>query len=351
MPITLEPSDFLAASEMISVVDVRSPAEFAQGHIPGAISIPLFNDAERADVGTQYIQRGREEAILRGLDLILPKAGKLLRTIRRQVPGDRVLIYCWRGGLRSLNMAWLFKKGGYRVSILGGGYREYRRFARSLLGTPARIIIVGGYTGSGKTEAMDHMAAKGEQVIDLERLASHRGSAFGGIGLPEQPSNEQFENDLFDLWRRLDPNKFIWMEDESRMIGKVTLPDPIIRKIQQSPMMILDVPKPVRVRRLVRDYAGIDDRLLEEAVIKIGKRIGMSRVKEALLSIGRKEYSRVAHDMLTYYDKAYSFSIRRRDGQPMFTIPAGRSGPDGIAAKLISLAYTHLNNGTDLPGL
>ena len=351
MPISRSTSDFMTTSESIPVVDVRSPAEFKQGHIPGAINIPLFNDLERIEVGTLYVQSGREHAILRGLDIILPKTKQILQTLRDVTSEKNLCLYCWRGGLRSLNMAWMFETNGYHVTLLEGGYKAYRRFIRSKLDETARVVVLGGFTGSGKTEILNHLEQIGEQVIDLEKLASHKGSAFGGIGLPDQPTNEQFENDLFTLWQRLDMTRFIWLEDESRMIGKVTMPEEMVRKIKKSPLIIMDVPKEIRIERLVREYAGIDDFLLSEAVMKIETRLGKPRTKEALVSIEEKDYATVADQVLTYYDKAYSYSMNRRENQSRFQFAVEKFDAREVAAKLSAFAYKHLNNGSYLPRL
>lgn len=351
MSVILDAPEFLSSSESIPVVDVRSPAEFRHGHIPGAINIPLFSDAERAEVGTLYVQKGRDYAILRGLDIILPKSGKLLNALRKQTHAKRLRIYCWRGGMRSLNMAWMFETNGYDVSLLNGGYKAYRRHIRSRLDEKARVVVLGGFTGSGKTEILNCLTEINEQVIDLEKLAVHKGSAFGGIGLADQPSNEQFENDLFGIWHRFDKNRFIWIEDESRMIGRVSLPDPVIKKIQEAPLIILEVPKEIRVNRLVAEYAGIDDRLLSEAVMKIEARLGRLRAKEALLSISEKNYTAVASQVLSYYDETYSFSVRRREQQQRYTYPVGNFDARAIAGGLSKFARKHLMNGSDLSGL
>jgi len=351
MPITRNASDFLTTSESIPVVDVRSPAEFHQGHIPGAINIPLFNDLERIEIGKLYVHSGRDQAILRALDIILPKTSQILKTLRDCTKGKKLRLYCWRGGLRSLNMAWFFETNGFRVSLLDGGYKAYRRFIRTRLDETARVVILGGYTGSGKTEILTHLSKIGEQVIDLEKLASHKGSAFGGIGLPDQPTNEQFGNNLYDHWQRLDKTRFIWLEDESRMIGKVTMPDQMVRKIKQSPLIIMDVPKEVRVNRLVMEYAGIDDQLLSEAVMKIETRLGKTRAKGALVSIQEKDYATVADQVLTYYDNAYSFSMSRREGQYRFHFAVEKFDASEVAARLLEFAHKHLNNGTHLLGL
>ncbi|MFC2101593.1 tRNA 2-selenouridine(34) synthase MnmH [Bacteroidota bacterium] len=349
MPLSLDAASFLAASESEPVVDVRSPAEFSQGHIPGAINIPLFSDTERAEVGTLYVQSGRDHAILRGLDIILPKTGKILNMLRKQTSARKLRMYCWRGGLRSMNMAWMFETNGYSVSLLTGGYKAYRRHIRASLDEQANVVVVGGYTGSGKTEVLNMLGEIGEQVIDLEGLASHKGSAFGGIGLPSQPTNEQFENNLYQLWQKLDRQRFIWLEDESRMIGRVTMPDPVIQKINEAPLIIMEVPKEIRVKRLVREYAGIDDQLLSEAVMKIEARLGKPKAKGALISISEKDYPAVANEVLSYYDETYSFSIHRRKNQKRYQFPVEAFNAREIAEGLSDFVHKHLKNGSDLP--
>ncbi len=351
MPVNLDTPTFLAASGSMPVVDVRSPAEFLQGHIPGAINIPLFTDQERAEVGTLYVHSGRDHAILRGLDIILPKTRMVLNTFRKHTQTKSLRMYCWRGGMRSLNMAWMFATNGYQVSLLNGGYKAYRKYIRNRLDEKAKVIILGGFTGSGKTEVLNFLSEINEQVIDLEKLASHKGSAFGGLGLPDQPTNEQFENNLFEIWQQLDKQRFIWMEDESRMIGRITMPDPVIKKILKAPLIILDVPKEIRIRRLVNEYAGIDDRLLSEAVMKIETRLGKPRAKEALVSIQEKDYSAVANQVLSYYDETYSYSVNRRESQSRYHFPVGKFDAREIAEGLSEFAHKHLKNGSDLPGL
>jgi len=351
MPATLDPSTFLASNESVSIVDVRSPAEFIQGHIPGAINIPLFSDQERAEVGTLYIQSGRDLAIIRALDIILPKTGRILKVLNERSLSKTLRMYCWRGGMRSENMAWMFETNGYEVSLLAGGYKAYRRYIRTKLDEPAKVVVLGGFTGSGKTEVLNSLAEVNEQVIDLEKLASHKGSAFGGIGLPDQPTNEQFENNLFEIWQKLDKNRLIWMEDESRMIGRITMPDPVIRKINEAPLMILEVPEEIRVKRLVAEYTGIDDRLLGEAILKIEARLGKPRAKGALLSVSEKDYPAVAHQVLSYYDETYLFSINRREAQLKYPFPVEEFDASAIAEGLLEFAREKWNNGSYISGL
>jgi len=351
MPLVVNAADFLSQSDEIPVIDVRSPSEFHQGHLPGALNIPLFDDRERAEVGTLYSQKGREYAILRGLDISLPKTDFILRSLQKKTPFKSILIHCWRGGLRSANMAILFEQAGYQATLLHGGYKAYRTWIRQHFSGSSRLVILGGYTGSGKTEILMHLRKQGEQVIDLEELASHKGSAFGGIGLPDQPTNEQFENDLFHRWRKLDPSRHVWMEDESRMIGKVTMPEPVVRLIRESPVIILDVAKETRINRLVTDYSGVDDSLLSDAVLRIEEQLGKSRTKEALVALREKKYRDVAENVLLYYDKAYAFSINRRNGQSRYSFPVSRFDPDEIASRLIRFVHKLLRNGSHLPGL
>lgn len=351
MPSFLPVHDFISLSGQWPVVDVRSPSEFSQGHVPCAVNIPLFDDRERAEIGTLYCRKGRDHAILRGLDIILPKTNRLLNSLKKRITGDRVLVYCWRGGMRSSNMAMLFETAGYGVRLLQGGYKAYRSWLRQELERERPVIILGGFTGSGKTEILSLLRRQGEQVIDLEGLASHKGSAFGGIGLPGQPTNEQFENTLFHQWAGMDPSRFIWLEDESRMIGNVTLPDPLVRKLQHCPLIIIEVSLEIRVQRLVKEYAGFDDTLLSEAILKIEERLGTQRAREALTAIREKRFPAVAENVLQFYDKAYSHAINRRKGQPRLYFRVEKYDPAAIAAGLTGFVHKHFKNGAHLPGL
>ena len=193
------------------------------GHIPEAINIPLFNDEERASVGICYKNQGRCPAIAEGLRIVGQKAQDLLRALGRFSDGERIYVHCWRGGMRSEAFNWLACQSGLSAERISGGYKAYRRAAHECFAQPMKIVILSGYTGVGKTVLLQELRSQGEQVIDLEFLASHRGSAFGGIGQPEQPTVEQFENDLFEALRGVDPERPIWIEDESQSIGRVNI--------------------------------------------------------------------------------------------------------------------------------
>jgi len=198
----LSVDDFLKEAAHLPVIDVRSPGEYDHAHIPHAINIPLFDNEERAKVGTRYKQVGKDSAVLLGLELVGPKLADFVKKARRlNLTGQEVLVHCWRGGMRSGSFAWLLNTAGIKARTLEGGYKAYRSQVLAAFAEPARMIY-GGKTGSGKTEILHELAKQGEQVIDLEALANHKGSSYGAIGQEPQPSSEQFENKLFAVWRK-----------------------------------------------------------------------------------------------------------------------------------------------------
>lgn len=271
----LPPGPFLAARTDRVVLDVRSPGEYAQGHIPGAVSFPLFDDLERARVGTVYKQQGKEEAMLLGLKIVGPKMEKFVRQARKLAPHRRLAVHCWRGGQRSGSMAWLFRQSGFDVVTLLGGYKNYRRHLLDAFEQIAfPMIVIGGQTGSGKTKVLRELQRLGEQIIDLEALAHHKGSAFGAIGELPQPTVEQFENDLFEAMIPLDPGRRVWLENESRSIGRVFVPEGFWRHFKASPLYNIEVPSECRIQNLVDDYTGFSSEELEEAFLRIEKKTG-----------------------------------------------------------------------------
>ncbi|MCX6181805.1 MAG: tRNA 2-selenouridine(34) synthase MnmH [Bacteroidetes bacterium] len=217
--------DFLVHAETLPVIDVRSEGEFLQGHIPGAISVPLFTNAERAAVGTIYKQESKELAVQKGLEIVGPKLTSFVQQVKSHISGKEVLVHCWRGGMRSGSFAWLLETSGLTAGTLIKGYKAYRNYVLSSFTNPLKLILLGGKTGSGKTKILHYLKEQGEQVIDLEELCSHKGSAFGAIGQKPQCSSEQFENNLSEILLRLDSNKRIWIEDESRNLGNIYIPE------------------------------------------------------------------------------------------------------------------------------
>jgi len=225
MPKEIQIDLFLELSKTNPIIDVRSPGEYEHAHIPGALNLPLFSNEERAEIGTIYKQRGRVKAVQRGLEVVGPKLAGFAK-FALALQSENILIHCWRGGMRSSSMAWLLETVGINCTLLTGGYKSYRSRVLTSFEKPLKIILLGGYTGSGKTDLIKLLKEQGEQVLDLEGLACHKGSAFGAIGQGEQPSSEQFENLLSLEMEALDGEKVVWIEDESRNVGKVFVPEP-----------------------------------------------------------------------------------------------------------------------------
>ncbi|QJD78331.1 tRNA 2-selenouridine(34) synthase MnmH [Spirosoma rhododendri] len=330
---------FLAQAQALPVIDVRSPGEFEHAHIPGAVSIPLFDNDERALVGTKYKQAGKDSAVLLGLGMVGPKLADFVKQSRRLNPQQKeVLVHCWRGGMRSGSFAWLLDTAGLTVSTLVGGYKAYRNAVLDAFAQPRQLIILGGKTGSGKTDILHELARQGEQVIDLEGLAHHKGSSYGAIGQKPQPATEQFENLIFQDWRNLDANRRIWLEDESRNVGSCFIPMPLWQQMRAAPVAFVDVPKSVRIQRLVQEYTGIDHALLVDATERIRRRLGGKVTQDALDALARFDYATVADLTLDYYDKAYLHGLSQRDPATISTIPISTDAPTQTATQLIEWA-------------
>lgn len=306
---TLPLSDFLKESGPI--VDVRSPSEYIQGHIPGSLSLPLFNDEERAELGTVYKKVSRHGAVELGLLFIQQKVEPFLEQANSIKP-TRVL--CWRGGMRSGFVAHLFALLGLKMHVLQGGYKSYRRWVLKRLneiGSP-NIFILGGLTGSGKTAVLQALKKKGEQVIDLEGLAGHRGSAFGGIGLAPQRSQEQFENNLALELEKIDWSKPVWIEDESRHIGSCYLSQSLYQRMLSSPLFLIECPQEERIKNLLSLYGKASEKQLLEATRRIHKRLGSERTKLAEEFIVQGKISEAFEQLLYYYDKSYRHQLSKR---------------------------------------
>ena len=318
---------FITLSASHPVIDVRSPSEFLQGHIPGALNLPLFDDHERKVVGTTYKQVNKEAAIYAGLEF----AGKKLVALAKE--GEKcagrnktLLVHCWRGGMRSRSMAWLFETAGLNCFLLDGGYKSYRRYVLGEFGGALKLNVVGGRTGSGKTEILHQLKLRGEQVIDLEALAHHKGSAFGALGESPQPSTEQFENELCRVIGTLDKNREVWIEDESRNIGKCVVPGELYAQMRNSNLIFLDIPRDKRALHLVRHYGEYDPESLKACVVRIQKRLGGDRTKEALDSIEKGDFYSTAMISLQYYDKAYMHSLDHNH-EKYLILPTGEVDP------------------------
>jgi tRNA 2-selenouridine synthase len=338
----VEAEEFLSIGETIPIIDVRSPGEFMSGHIPGAFNIPLFSDEQRAIVGTKYKKEGRQDAIVEGIRLSGPEMHSKLSTAISLAKEGKLLVHCWRGGMRSEAMAWLFSLGGIETLLLEGGYKAYRNHILDKLSAKRKMIVLGGMTGSSKTHILRKISLIGHQVVDLEKMANHKGSAFGSLGQPPQPSTEQFANDLFSEWQKLDPQLPVWLEDESRNIGTVFLPEIFYNNMQEAKTVVLMMDIKTRLPRLMEEYSVYPPEVLRASLMKISKRLGGDNTHEALEAIDTGDISRAIEISLRYYDKAYQHSIRRKASADIIFVETDTDDVEVNAQKVLDAA---------LPGL
>ncbi len=331
------------------ILDVRSPAEFAQGHIPGATNLPLFSDAERAEIGTLYKQEGRQAAVLKGLSLVGPRlevlAAALLEAAdlgraeklaaaptQEQFAGPVLRIHCWRGGMRSASVAWLARQLDLPVVLLEGGYKAYRRWVLALFERPWPLHLLGGRTGSGKTDLLLALRDRGVAVLDLEGRAHHRGSSFGALGLPPQPSSEHYENLLAADLSSLQGAAQIWLEAESSQVGRCRIPAGLWRQMQAAPALAVQRPLEQRVAQLVAIYGQQDPTALAEATQRIAKRLGPQRTALALEAIAAGDWAAACQPMLDYYDRCYDHDLSSHAVQ---TVELGDLAAAAAAAMLL----------------
>jgi tRNA 2-selenouridine synthase len=341
---------FLDLHQTYPIFDVRTPAEFARGHIPGARNLPLFSNEERVEIGTLYKKKGRNEAVLRGLELTGPRLRSLVETVQSSIEGKHVLVHCWRGGMRSNSVAWLLDFYGYRVTTLRGGYKAFRTFAHRTFAIPRTLFVLGGKTGSGKTHILRALHTLGEQTIDLEALARHKGSSFGRLGETEHPTQEHFENELAMNLYNTSPERPVWVEDESRKIGWVRLPDAVWHSMQSAPIAFLDIPRELRIHNLVRDYGQFEPTSLAEAIMRLQKQLGGLDTRLAMEALEQGNYAQVCDITLRYYDKTYMYGLSRRDPAGIVTIPTVLQTPESIAKLLIAYRQELLSRIPDQTG-
>jgi tRNA 2-selenouridine synthase len=321
---------FLTLAQQHPVIDVRSPGEYNHAYMPGAHSLPLFTDEERKVVGTAYVQESREQAIKIGLDFFGPKMRKMVEEVEsivRSQNSKTILVYCWRGGMRSGAVSWLLDMYGFKVYTLTGGYKKYRRYVLDTFSLPFNFTILGGYTGSGKTEVLRTLGEKGERVVDLEDIAKHKGSAFGNIGLPKQPGQEMFENLLAEKLRaiihglRSDNTHSplttdyspIWLEDESQRIGLVNLPNALWENMRRSPVLFLDISFEERLKHIVEEYGSLDKQPLLDAIGRIREKLGSLNAKTASVLLEEGNTIESFRILLKYYDKFYLKALHNRE--------------------------------------
>ena len=341
MPIEkIDIDNFLKLSEEFPVLDVRSPGEFNHAHIPSAYSVPIFTDEQRAIIGTAYLKESRQIAVNHGLNYfsermkIIPEEISSIITEWQKnkvsppsssSEAGGLLIHCWRGGMRSEAVAWLMNLYGYKIYLLKGGYKEFRRWALSQFEKKYSLKVLGGYTGSGKTDVLKELKKEGKTIIDLEGLANHKGSAFGSLGEKPQPSHEMFENLLaLELLKTHDSNDNgeahpknsnveIWIEDESVHIGRVGIPKIFWQQMRSSPLFFLDIPFDERVNYIANTYGAFDKNELTECILRIQKRLGGLDTKNAILFLSENNFKGAFSILLKYYDKMYAESLNNRE--------------------------------------
>ena len=317
---TLDIDKFLELAETIPVVDVRTPLEFEHASIPGAFNLPIFSNEERVKVGTTYKQKGREEAILLGFDLTGPKWSGFIQEALKIAPDKKILVHCWRGGMRSGAMAWALNLYGFEVSLLEGGYKRYRNWVLAQFKETYPILVLGGMTGSGKTKTLIKLKELNQQVIDLEDLAQHQGSSYGSMGYLKQPTQEHFENLLASQLIKTDKTKPLWLEDESLSIGKCFIPNPIFQQMREAALLKLEIPFQERVDFLVEEYGKLNKEFLIECTARIGKRLGPEQTRDAIAAINENRMEVFIKYVLVYYDKTYTNGQGKRSKESVHAI-------------------------------
>jgi tRNA 2-selenouridine synthase len=324
------------------IIDVRTPAEFAQGHIPNAQNIPLFTNEERHEVGLCYKQKGKDAAVKLGLKYVGPKLELFVESAEHFSQNKQAIIHCWRGGMRSQSMAWLLKTSGFETQIIEGGYKAFRNVVLNQFKEPHSLISLGGYTGSGKTEILHALRGLGEPIIDLEGIANHKGSAFGIMG--DQPSSEHFENTVATELIGHKNQGPIWIEDESRNIGKVYLNNDLKNLMNASPLVVIDKPNDLRIEGLCEDYGKVPIASLTEDFKKIEKRLGGQHVKAAIKYLENDDLASACAIALHYYDKSYEHALQRSSRDPHLTLSIGHLSNMEVAKQLIEWKNLNLLN-------
>jgi tRNA 2-selenouridine synthase len=305
-------NEFIKLSEQHPVIDVRTPAEYDHGHIPNALNLPLFTNEERVIIGTLYKQQGKQPAVLKGLEIVGPKLHEYVKQAIAINKTGTFLVHCWRGGMRSSSLAWFLETYGFNCILLKGGYKSYRNYVLESFNDKKNIVILGGRTGTGKTKILHELEKLGEQVIDLEKLAHHKGSTFGALGEEPQPTQEQFENNLSDCLSKISSEKICWVENESRKVGRDIIPAGLWDQMQNAKVITIGLPIEERINFLVSEYGKFPKEDLITATERIGRHLGGQHVKAAVEALQNDDCKTAFEICLVYYDKTYGYGLSKR---------------------------------------
>jgi tRNA 2-selenouridine synthase len=320
MSITINLEQALALRDRGALlVDARSPDEFAEATIPGAVNVPILGNSERAEVGTLYKQAGKQQARRRGVEIVAPKIPALVEQVacRQAATALPAIVFCWRGGMRSLALVQFLELAGVPARQLSGGHKGFRRLVLDYFEQArwGRLLVLRGLTGVGKTRCLQRLAELGYPVIDLEGLANHRGSAFGSLGLPPQPSQKMFEALLWDELRKIPRDGFALAEGESRHIGRVALPVTVYQALQNETSIWLSASLESRVRNILADYPAVD-RLKEEftqPIRALRDKLGNDAMNHCLQLLEEGRWAElVSALMVNYYDPLYRHTFPER---------------------------------------
>ncbi|MBW2451765.1 MAG: tRNA 2-selenouridine(34) synthase MnmH, partial [Deltaproteobacteria bacterium] len=285
---------------------------YAEATIPGAVNVPILNNAERAEIGTLYKREGKLIARRRGVEIVAPKIPVLVERVAEMRASETSLavVFCWRGGLRSRAMAQFLDLAGIPARQMAGGHKRFRQHVLRFFSEAewGRMIVLRGLTGVGKTRILNNLAAKGHEVIDLEGLASHRGSAFGNLDLPAQPTQKMFEALLWDRLQRIPPTSHVLVEGESRWIGRLQLPVRVYQAMQQETCIWLNASLATRVNNLLEDYSALTEakERFVEPIQALKERLGAQAVEELLSYLDRGAWDDLVRELMTrYYDPLY----------------------------------------------
>lgn len=336
----ISPAEYLANYSQLPTIDVRSPKEYNHAHLPGALSIPLFSDQERAIIGTLYKQVGRTEAVRKGLEIVAPHMLSFVDQLKNYTDQKNIVVHCWRGGMRSHSVAMLFSLAGYTAYQIIGGYKAVKQELRKHIATNTyQIILLGGKTGSGKTELLNKLKKSGEQIVDLEGLAQHKGSAYGQLGNNPQPSQEQFILSLFWEFYYTSPQKNIWIEHEGSRIGSLHIPPEITQKLETAPVIYIEIPYQERIDRIMKDYGIHTSEDLINCTKLLEKQLGNKRMQEICTAIQNKQITTAIEHLLEHYDRSYAFATKQNNHNRFLLFDAQAIQPDKRISALINFAH------------